>query len=276
MAPKNSFNSEYNYYEIIATLRKFLERAHSANINEAFLLRAELLSYIFSVDILKKRYIGIVNETISLLEEKNTITTIERITENIAKKTSNSTENDYPVYLYYPSIWDYESKIIVQESLRAFYSNNFSLNSIIFGFNLVHIEYYILSKPFLTSFFKSANFDVAYLSTINLTVITSLIYYIECQFASFYYVYNTEKFKKDLLKKINNDKYSKRLKRIIKTIVVDPHITLDDLAFIVDDVSKATIKRDLVLISKYGYNPGELNAVKELIMTYGFTVKDLD
>ena len=210
------------------------------------------------------------------MEEKNTITTIERITENIAKKTSNSTENDFPVYLYYPSIWDDESKIIVQESLRAFYSNNFSLNSIIFGFNLVHIEYYILSKPLLTSFFKSANFDVAYLSTINLTVITSLIYYIECQFASIYYVYNTEKFKKDLLKKINNDKYSKRLKRIIKTIVVDPHITLDDLAFIVDDMSKATIKRDFVLISKYGYNPGELNAVKELIMTFGFTVKDLD
>lgn len=279
MAKTHNFCSEYNYYEIIATLRKFLERTDSTNIRDAFLLRAELLSYIFSVDFLKDRYLTLVSESVSLLEEPNSMAIINRITKNVANKSlelRNSIENDSPKYLYYPSICDDKSKIIVQESLREFYCNNFSLSPFIFGFNLVHIEYYILSKPFLTSFFTSPNFDAAYFNTINLSVITSLIYYIEYQIASFYYDYNTKLTKNDLLTKINNDKNSERLKQIIKIIVLRPEIKLNDLVDAMKNLSDSTIKRALVKIAEYAHRKGELEAVKELIMIFDITVDDLN
>ena len=251
------FNSDTNYYEILNELA-ILKYKVMTNPQEAFVLRTEVLKYIFSEIILKTEFTSLVEREYEYQFKDNFFERAKYVHDkikNLYKIEDSETTFERDSYLYFPSIalkdeQFIQNLVVCDDLMRFYYRANASIYEQISNNSLYGIEYNVIVDPGFNSLLRT-KFDKYYLASCLCCVLKNLMLHIEYTYCKTYYSENGIKQQKaySVIKKIEQTKKPEILLKIIKELYKQPNITIEKLADILE-LSIETIKGKIKDLSK--------------------------
>lgn len=270
------FNSDTNYYEILNELA-ILKYKVMTNPQEAFVLRTEVLKYIFSVAILKNEFTNSVEKKYENQFEDDFFNRAKRVHDkikNLYNIDDSEIEFDVSSKLYFPSIalkdeQFIQNLVVCDDLMRFYYRANASIYEQISNNSLYGIEYNVIVDPGFNSLLRT-KFDKYYLASCLCCVLKVLMLHIEYTYCKTYYSENGIKQQKaySVIKKIEQTKKPEILFKIIKELYIQPNITIEKLSETLE-LSIETIKgkiKDLSEILRIRNSKASKAAVVEALI----------
>ena len=269
------FNSDTNYYEILNELA-ILKYKVMTNPQEAFVLRTEVLKYIFSVAILKNEFTNSVEKKYENQFKDDFFERAKCVHDeikNLYNIEDSEIESDVSSNLYFPSIalkdeQFIQNLVVCDDLMRFYYRANASIYEQISNKSLYGVEYNAIVDAGFNSLLRT-KFDKYYLASCLCSVLKSLMLHIEYTYCKTYYSENgiTQQKAYSVIKKIEQTKKPEILFKIIKELYRQPNITIEKLAETLE-LSIETIKgkiKDLSNILRIRNSKASKTAVVEAL-----------